>query len=430
VLEAMLGAVTVDPSSPARLDGELAAGLAGTRAEIGQPLHPSELQEGMAILNEVPGIAATAVLRPGAAPGQTVADIRLADRPWLSGWIQADNAGVSASGERRGLADAALDDLLGRGERLSVLAVKTADSTYGRAALQMPAGTSGLSLGIDGSGLTYSLGGPFSALGETGSAYTVGATAAYPIRRTPSFSLSAYGTFDYKRLVTRALPGTINDRIVIAGTAGLAANLSDEWFGGASDTLGAAVTAGNLDRSPNADDLEADRATARSNGRYAKLSVNAARLQPLGEGVALSLSAEGQAALGNLDSSEQFSLGGPAGIRAYPVNEANGDDGIVATAEPRWAPVEGVVLSAFYDIGVIRQHAHPYPGSQLVPGQPNAYPLQGAGVGIDWLPLPEIELKAVYAHAVGLNAGHDAQGANSDGKHDRDALWLQAKVAF
>jgi hemolysin activation/secretion protein len=69
------------------------------------------------------------------------------------------------------------------------------------------------------------------------------------------------------------------------------------------------------------------------------------------------LSLTGQAASKNLTSAEKFSLGGPNGVRAYPVGEAAGDSGQLAQAEWRyiWPGFKlfesDVTVSAHYDWG-------------------------------------------------------------------------------
>jgi hemolysin activation/secretion protein len=100
VLEGTLGKITVDPASVSRLDPALATGIVGARAPEGEAVHPRAIQEGVAVLNELPGVAANATLVPGANAGETNADLKLVDRALVSGLVQADNEGQSASRRR------------------------------------------------------------------------------------------------------------------------------------------------------------------------------------------------------------------------------------------------------------------------------------------------------------------------------------------
>ena len=79
-----------------------------------------------------------------------------------------------------------------------------------------------------------------------------------------------------------------------------------------------------------------------------------------------------------LDSSEQFYLGGPRGVRAYPQGEGTGDEGYQATAELVYNTyIKGLSLSAFVDFGHVQYTAdNSYPGGTT---------LKGWGLGIAYI---------------------------------------------
>jgi hemolysin activation/secretion protein len=430
VLEGRLGNVAVDPSSKSRLDPEIATGIVANRAPPGQILHPSQLQEGVAILNEIPGVAATATMRPGTEEGETIADLKLRDTPLVTGVVQADNYSPYYIGSRRAVGNLAFNNPFGRGEQISVLALKSTGSVYGRAAAQMPVGTSGLTLGVNQSYLSFDLEGPFKALKQGGYAYSTGVTATYPFERRPDYALSGFLGVDHKRIVDKALGADIDYRRIDVGNLGLTATSYDTWLGSGINEYGARLTIGNLDRGGNGTDLTNDALTARSNGYFAKLNVNAARVQGVVENTDVYLAANGQVASRNLDSSEKLSLGGPYGVRAYPVNEGNGDDGFLATAELRYRLPYGLMLFGLYDIGGIRINQDPWLGWERVEGQPNQYVLQGAGFGMSWTPVPAVNIKATYAHTIGPNPGKDASGNNADGQQTHRQFWVMGRLIF
>ena len=77
-------------------------------------------------------------------------------------------------------------------------------------------------------------------------------------------------------------------------------------------------------------------------------------IQHLGSVFDLHLNFHGQLASRDLDGSEQFSLGGANGVRAYPQGEASGDSGYQATAELRYqTPVKGMSMTLFADVGEV-----------------------------------------------------------------------------
>ena len=430
VLEGRLGEVLVDPSSDARLDPAMAAGIVKARVPAGEELYISSIGEGVQVLNEVPGTAATASLAPGAEPGETNVVLKTTNTPIVTGQIEADNEGLRATGEHRAMPYFSVNNPLGFGEQATGMGLFSSSSRYGRVTLAAPVGYSGLTFGVAASTLSYELGAPFAALGQSGIAYTVGPTAAYPILRGPTLSLTASANFDHKRFINTALGTTLSDKEADVAVTRLNGTLTDDLIGGGLNTFGIGVSFGNLDLSRNAVNLAADHVTARSNGTYAKLLWNASRAQKIDEDLEFYLGVYGQLAANNLDSSEQIALGGPAGVRAYPSNEAAGDTGALWTAELRYKPVTDVRVFAFYDGGWILQHTTTWPGWQPVPGQPNSYVLQGIGVGTAWAPIEAVLARAMVSHPLGDNPGHTATGSDSDGRHEQVRVFAELSVRF
>ena len=136
------------------------------------------------------------------------------------------------------------------------------------------------------------------------------------------------------------------------------------------------VTAAGLTWSTGVLDIEtpetraADALTARTNGDYNKLGLYVMRLQNISDRVSLYGSVSGQIASKNLDSSEQMSLGGMYGVRAYPQGEAFGDEGYLATVEARYLLAQlsdrqlgQVHLIGFVDAGSVTVNKDPWDGS-------------------------------------------------------------------
>ncbi|CAK0747001.1 conserved hypothetical protein [Gammaproteobacteria bacterium] len=430
VVEGRLGQVRIDPSSTTRLDYSLATDLVGFRAGVGQWLRPTKLAEAMRVLNEIPGVKATSTLAPGRAESESVAVLKIENGPLVNGSVTIDNGGSHATGAERVLTSVAIDDPFGHGEQFSVVGLKSSGSTYTRLGITMPVGVSGLTLGANGSALGYKVGEAFAPLDLNGYAWTLGLTATYPITRSPDFSLTASASFDHKRMVDWGSDTILDDRRLEVCTLGLSAMVKDGWMGGGTNWLGATVTIGQVDLTPQQEKFLADEATARTNGTFEKLVLTATREQPLVDTVTLMASFQVQVAYPNLDGSEQFSLGGQNGIRAYPASEASGDGGWMNTLEVRWKALDKFHLFGFYDIGRIHQHNRLWTGWQPVPDQSNDYVLQGAGLGMTWSPYPNVQIKGALAHTLGDNAGHDAAGNDSDGTHDRVRSWIQAVINF
>ena len=149
-----------------------------------------------------------------------------------------------------------------------------------------------------------------------------------------------------------------------------------------------------------------DDETARSNdaaenglhteGAYSKLSANISRNQTLYKNLSLFGSVNGQWTNSNLDSAEQFSLGGPSGVRAFPVGEASGDMGVICTGELRYLFESlrifpgSLQLSAFFDYGTVTLHKNP-----VAPD--NNRHIAGAGFGLSWFDAESFNIRTTVA---------------------------------
>jgi hemolysin activation/secretion protein len=141
------------------------------------------------------------------------------------------------------------------------------------------------------------------------------------------------------------------------------------------------VSVGRLGFDNEAAEL-ANASTARTAGTYVKYTLSLARLQTLSESNSLYLAVNGQAADKNLDSSEQFFLGGPNSVRAYDVGTIGGAQGGLASAELRhnlgvsflgtWQAI------LFADSGVVRIYRDVFDAGD------NSATLSGVGIGLNW----------------------------------------------
>jgi len=102
----------------------------------------------------------------------------------------------------------------------------------------------------------------------------------------------------------------------------------------------------------------------------------------LSESNSVYVAVNGQAADKNLDSSEQFFLGGPNSVRAYDVGTLGGALGALASAELRHnlgASSYGTWQTIlFVDSGVVRIYKNTFDVGD------NSATLSGTGVGMNW----------------------------------------------
>jgi len=398
-------------------------------------LKTENLERGLLLLNDMPGIAARANLEKGDTPGTSKIVVNVEEEPMFGGSLWADNYGNRYSGKPRLNAQLHLNDPLKAGDQLGLMLTHAQDLDQIGLDYHVPVGSSGLKLGANASYLDYSIGKELSSLESQGTARTAGVDVSYPFIRTRYQSLWGGLAYTNKRLKDELLGTRVHDKRINAVTASLTGNRQDQWGGGGVTNASVLLTRGDLDLSGVASDLAADRVSAKTDGGYTKANLNLVRLQRLTERLSFYGAFNSQVTGDNLDSSEKFILGGPSGVRAYPVGEGSGDSGWVTNLELRYdlpvAPAIGELqLVGFFDTGRVKLHQHPWTGSVTNAENANSYGLSGAGIGINLTHSPRFAMRAAVASAIGSNPGRTSAGNNTDGKNDRVQTWLQAVLWF
>jgi hemolysin activation/secretion protein len=114
----------------------------------------------------------------------------------------------------------------------------------------------------------------------------------------------------------------------------------------------------------------------------------------------------GQWASRNLDSYNQFTLGGVNGVRAYTSADGVGDHGVLASLELTHDIAPALSVSAFYDGGQVQKQADPVTADAL-----NRYSLQGAGLQLQGR---YFQLHYTLTWAKGLKTYADWQPSNTE----------------
>ena len=430
IIEGRLGAVRIDDGGQSlRLDRALVSQTMTARQQPGDPLNLDALERSSAILNDTPGMAVATILATGGDTGETDANVKVQDNPLLAGTAQLDNQGARSTGADKLTFNLSLDNPGGAGDQISVNGNASEGSRYLKLGYSRPFGRDGLRAGISASGMRYQLlGEDFAALNSQGDAKTLGLNASYPLLRSGTRNASLAGAIDRKDYYNEANEISTSEKRVHTALFALNGDLLDGFGNGGMTRWGVNLTAGQVDLSANATNESADQNGPGTAGSYQKLGYSLARLQRMSDRSTLWFSLSGQRASKNLDSSEKFSLGGPQGVRAYPLMEGSGDDGWLATLEARHNLTPDLQLSVFYDHGTITQSHNPdYTGAPLV----NEARLKGAGLGLSWSQPGSFTLRAVWARRIGDNPLASAStGADGDGSLTLNRFWLSAMVYF
>ncbi|MEI8170739.1 MAG: ShlB/FhaC/HecB family hemolysin secretion/activation protein [Rhodoferax sp.] len=429
IIEARMGKVQIEEGGVAqRISQEMARDTLSARQKTGDLFNLEHLQRGINLVNDIPGAEATLILSPSQKPTETDVIMKVKDKPLLSGTVLLDNNGSRSTGVNKLSGNFSLDNPTKIGDQIQLASAFTTGSNYLRLGYSIPIGHDGLRAGVHTSALQYNI----PLLKANGTAATWGFDARYPLVRGSTDNLAVIGTFDTRRYLNNVGENVTSDKVMNVTSVGLSGDHIDAYGGGGFSFSGISLTVGTLDLSANAADLAADALPGR-NGSFSKITWNIGRLQKLSSDTNLWLSANGQFAGKNLDSSESFSLGGPAGVRAYPNQEGSGDEGWLITAEVRHTLNSKLMLAGFYDHGRVVQHKNEWAGwnTGSLAGQPASYDLKGLGVSLTWSEPGNYTAKLAWAHRLDNNPlALAATGNDGDGTKVLDRLWLNLVKYF
>lgn len=371
----------------------------------GDRVEKSTLNRGIWLTNDLSRVEVNTQLKAGSRQGTTDLIVNVknkGNRMW--GYVGVDNGGYRYTGRYQYSAFVNYASPAREGDLLSVGGILSNGGMWsGSASYSTPIAKQGERVGVSYARSHYTLGGAFAALDYTGTAQTLSFNWQHNFMRSRNVNLYGSVRFDMKSLNDEAKSMAYsNPKSARNWAFGVNGDNLDRFWTGGRNTFALSYTHGDL----SIDDpiqLAYDAGTARTAGRFGKWNLELTRLQHISERVSLYLTYQRQWATKNLDSSEKMSLGGPNGVRAYPVGEAAGDDGWRWTSELRWnLPTregdENVwQLIAFADGG----HVHIYHNGLLGYRGPAGRSLYGAGVGVNWSNQDNWVLRAYYAWKLG-----------------------------
>lgn len=400
----------------------------------GLPFKASDLEGALLTVNELPGIKSVRVnLTPGTLPGTTQIEALVEEGSLLSGSAWVDNHGSVYTGQNRLNALARLNSPSGYGEQYSVLANHSSRMDSFKMAAQVPAGIHGAKLGASVFKTRMDIGREMAPLNLSGQSSGVSLYASYPLVRSSMQNSIVSFNLDNKRLTNDIAGFRENDRRIDLATLAFSGDLTDTWQGKVS--WGAGLTRGNLNLSRNLNYQILDYASARTAGGFGKANWNFSRVAPIYNNAAWSwaLGLSGQFASKNLDGAEKFQLGGPAGVRAYPVGEAIGDAGWLANVELRRSlgatSLGNAQIFGFMDSGSITQYHSPWINT-VTTGRPNNYSLTGYGIGASLGYEERGGVSVVAARKLGSNPNPTLTNTDSDGSNKSARIWIIGNIMF
>lgn len=376
VVEARVGKVSVRREDD-KVSESLANAVVRNHLRTGDHITEYMLEKPILLLRDLVGFDATASVTPGANPGE--ADITVivkAQGSRVDGIVGADNYGARSAGAVRLVGTANLNNPTGRGDVLSVNVQGSQNSGSELYRLGYTTTVSGFAtkLGATITRTEYALGKQFAPLGATGTGDIVGLTVTHPLIRSRSKNLIGALTYEDKKLEDRTIaPPTDSERNVKSFRASLLGNFVDEALGASFNSYSFNYTAGKLTLDPNTLAADSGATGLRTAGSFNKINLDFLRTTFLSAVSRVSLGVQSQLASKNLTSAEKIGLGGPNGVRGYPVGEAVGDTGTIVQLEYRRQLPELLKIplsaSAFYDWGHVKYNQSGAPFAVAVPSE-------------------------------------------------------------
>ena len=420
VTEAKFGKLNVDtPEGPIVFSKEKAAEYVLHFNPYGEILDNDNLEMALMILNEVPGLIAKSDLEKGDKDGEVNVNLNLTQptEMWMAK-LDVNNYGSRTTGANQGVVSTDILQPFGIGDVLGVSGIFAQGSQYGQISYSLPVMPNGLRFGLNSTYLNYRNISNYVYNGSFGSAVTQGANLAYPVLRSPKTNINATLNYDYKTYLNNNISNNdVASQYTIRNTyVGLTGNHADNFFGGGITAGSVTVTYGQLGISSTSPSTYSTINGAQyTPSTFSKFNFNLTRDQQLASGgeTTLFLSIQGQFASGNLNSAEQFYLGGPYAVRAYPVAQSPGAQGGLGTIELRHSFAETVQANIFFDGGLVQQYKDPntYLALKGLTNAANTYTLMGAGFGVKW-EYEKWNFGGMVAWKVGSNPLYSSSGTS------------------
>lgn len=418
VVEARYGKVVLQNRSAVD-DGPLNATLAPLAP--GKPVSNHQLERSLLLLSDIPGAVTGSVVKPGEEPGTSDLLVDVTSAPRYTGTLGLDDFGNRYTGRARLGGNFNVNGLLHRGDLLDFSALSSGGGmNYFQGGYRYLLNGQGTTLRGAVSTLHYHLQNGLEALDAHGSALVGSLALSQPFIRSTAGNLYGQIEFDHRLLKDDIELAFIdNDRHANVWVATLAGDQRD------ANGITNFNLSGSYGKVTYTDALAEliDRLTSRTEGTYVKYSASVSRLQQLDADNAFYLGYSRQWANRNLDTSEQFFLGGPNTVRGYDTGALAGSQGDLFSVEfrhdfslpgmpGRWQ------AALFGDTGRVQIYKNPFIDDV------NSGRVSSAGLGLHWTGPRSWSIGATIAKPIG-NTPRLLADANT-----KTRFWLQVQKGF
>lgn len=355
-------------------------------------------------IDNLHGLKAHGVLMPGKEPGTADLTIQVQDRKVSTSSVYVDNAGNKFTGWYHLGFNTEFDNLSRIGDMLTFGASTTNKHTYNfNVNYEIPVGSRGSLMGIGLSRLNYGyqFNDFINAQGKTTTYSLYGKT---PILNDGWRLMNLVYGFDHRNIRDEYILGNLSattKKTSNAGYVGFAGHYNDPHYYNGYNLF-------YRNGFVNYEDSPSDKQ------HFGRFNLDMIHVQHLAPHWDFRINLHAQATNQSLDSSEQMSLGGMSGVRAYAQGEATGDKGIQYTTELVYKTgVTGLSVSTYFDSGRIVQN-------DFNTGRT----LSGYGFGLEYLKPLSWYARLDYARKI--NGQYDF----SERSNNQDRFWFQVYKLF
>ena len=322
-----------------------------------RPVNIADIERYLLLINDLPGIVARSVPRPGTGEVGATELVVLVQRKWYEGFAFADNRGSRFLGPVTAGLGAALNSFTRFGEQTQVVlfGAEEGEQAVGQLSYSQTVGTEGLRISGFATYGTAHPGGTLENADIEAETFLANIEAEYPLVRTRPLSIWLRGGFDYIDGETDIIDAPFSEDRLRVLYAGARIEYRDPLMG--LNQLRIGIRQG-LDIVGATDRNDQERSRIEGQAEFTTIGAQLARLQPLGAGFSAYAKVEGQYSFQPLLAGEEFAIGGLTYGRGYDPAELTGEHGIGLNLELRYGIaqppfVHAAELYAFYDYGTI-----------------------------------------------------------------------------
>ncbi|MCK5003399.1 MAG: ShlB/FhaC/HecB family hemolysin secretion/activation protein [Gammaproteobacteria bacterium] len=308
---------------------------------IDKPVHITGVESALYKLNDYPGLTASAIFGPGSKPGSAAIVMRTEETSSIN-FLSFDNYGSAFTGENRVLFRHVNNNVFGNADSLmfNVMGgLSPTNSQYADVFYVQPVYKSLFKVGGGAKVNFFSVGEELEDLDINGESIVINGFIDYNLVHTRLDRFSLMADLSLKSATSKLVDEVSSEDKLSVIRFDMAYSGVDRWLWRAnheflaSISIGMAGFLGSMDE--NGNDLSSRTGETQGNagGDFTKFNLSYTRLQPIVNLQSLLFRFQAQFSSDLLTSLEQYSLGGPYNVRAYPVAEILVDNAIFTSFE-------------------------------------------------------------------------------------------------